>query len=296
MKQHYTKGPLTYQQQAQRLIGRGLLADQQDIVEKLKAVSYYRLSGYWYPFRNTDNTFKNGTSLKKIWRIYTFDRQLRLIVMDAVERVEISARTQIVYRLSHKSGAFGYTSPANLPKLSSRDFKRLISEIERECKRSQEAFVKHYNAYYIEKQLPLWIAAEIMTFGMTLTMFRGLDQQLKQSIAKYYNVSDSVFESWLAALNGIRNICAHHGRLWNRELGYKPMIPRKNKHPQWHKPATVKENRIFAILTILRYMLKFIAPQSSWAGRLYNLLDEYKEIPIKPMGFPDNWKECPIWK
>jgi len=294
---NYTKPPLTYIEQANLLLSRGLIADKNDLIKKLKAVSYYRLSGYWHPFRNPNDTFKPGTTLEEIWKRYTFDRQLRLLVIDAIERVEVSVRTQMVYRHSHQYGAFGYTNPANLPKLSTDEFSYLIDsiEIEKKKKRNKEDFLRHYCDTYQETYLPLWIAAEVMAFGTTLTMFKGLEQRLKQNIAVDYGISDSVLQSWLVALNGTRNICAHHGRLWNRELGYRPMIPRPNKHPQWHTPVRVSGNRVFAILTILRYMLKLIAPQSRWQSRLEELFRKYPEIPLRLMGFPENWKECPIW-
>lgn len=295
MNKHYTKPPLTYEQQADQLLKRGLIADKQELINKLQSVSYYRLSGYWHIFRNPDDTFKPNTSLEQIWKRYTFDRQLRLLVMDAIERVEISVRTKVVYRLSHQYGAFGYTQSSTLPKLSNGDFSRLIHDIEKEWSRSKEAFLQHYRSTYQEKHLPLWMAAEVMAFGTMLTMFRGLEQRLKQHIACDYGISDSVLQSWLIAINGTRNICAHHGRLWNRELGYKPLIPRQNKHPQWHSPVSVPDNRIFAILTILRYMIRLIAPQSRWQNRLEDLLHRYPDIPLSSMGFPANWKECPIW-
>jgi abortive infection bacteriophage resistance protein len=139
------------------------------------------------------------------------------------------------------------------------------------------------------------MTAEIMTFGILLTMFRGVGSPIKKQIAGEYGVSDTVLESWLRALNGVRNICAHHGRLWNRELGYRPAIPRNNKHPEWHIPVEVLNNRTFGILTILKYLIKMIAPQSKWSERFDHLLVEYPEIPLLPMGFPADWRECSIW-
>jgi len=135
-----------------------------------------------------------------------------------------------------------------------------------------------------------------MTFGGLLTLFRGLDAGLKKDITAQYGLTDRILRSWLRALNAIRNICAHHGWLWNRELGYKPMIPKARKHPQWHDPVEVRNNRIFCILTILKYMLTRIAPQSNWQGRLNDLLAKYPDIPIVPMGLPENWQECPVWQ
>lgn len=91
----------------------------------------------------------------------------------------------------------------------------------------------------------------------------------------------------------MRNICAHHGRLWNRELGYKPMIPARDM--SWHDPVRVENNRIFGVLAILKYLLSDIAPNSQWTTRLRELLAEYPEIPLAQMGFPGDWLLCPIW-
>jgi len=110
----YDKPPLIFQKQADQFLDRGLRADRDVLIARLKAVSYYRLSGYWFPFRksNPDQSFKSGTSLDTIWKRYTFDRHLRLLVMDAIERVEVSVRTSLVYHFAHTHGPFGYTDPA----------------------------------------------------------------------------------------------------------------------------------------------------------------------------------------
>ena len=294
----YEKPPLTFSQQADLLIDRGLIADKATLIERLKAVSYYRLSGYWHPFRNTDNSFKTGTTLEKIWKRYTFDRQLRLFVIDAIERAEISIRTSLIYHLSHAHGPFAYTEHTCLPNITSETHDDFLKKITNETEHSQEVFVIHFKDKYgdYHSRLPLWMVSEVMTFGMLLTLFRGVATSIKQTIAGEYKISDRVLESWLRALNGVRNICAHHGRLWNRELGYKPMIPKRNKHPEWHEPVDISNNRVFAILTILKYFMNLIAPQSKWTERFEHLLIEYPEIPLLPMGFPTNWRECSIWK
>ena len=135
-----------------------------------------------------------------------------------------------------------------------------------------------------------------MSYGCMLTMYKGISDSIKKEIAVHYGIPDKVLTSWLQTINVMRNICAHHSRLWNRELGVKPFIPRKQKYPQWHVPVEIPQNRIFGVLTILRYLLSIIAPQSKWESRLLGLLDEYPEISRRSMGFPDNWKESPLWK
>jgi abortive infection bacteriophage resistance protein len=122
----YDKLPLSFEEQADRLIRRGLVVDKNLLVARLKNVNYYRLSGYLYPYRQPDDTFKPGTTSERAWRHYTFDRRLRFIVMDAIERVEVSVRTQLIYALAHNSGAFGYTKPESLPKLTEKEYSRGI--------------------------------------------------------------------------------------------------------------------------------------------------------------------------
>lgn len=293
----YDKGHLSFEAQADLLIQRGLIADKALLINILENVNYYRLSGYLYPYRRSGDTFKPGTTLDHAWRHYTFDRRFRLIVMDAIERVEVSVRTRLIHELSRLNGAFGYAEPAALPRLGLAEHTRWIEEIQKEFDRSRETFVAHFKAKYgdVHPFLPLWIAGEIMPFGSTMKMYRGVADGVKRNIARHYNVPDEVLTSWLHTINVIRNICAHHGRLWNRELGVKPFIPRKSKYPQWHAPVAIPQNRIFGVLTILRYLLGIIAPQSKWESRLVALLEEYPEISRWSMGFPDNWKESPLW-
>jgi hypothetical protein len=93
-----------------------------------------------------------------------------------------------------------------------------------------------------------------------------------------------------------RNICAHHGRLWNRELGVKPLLPSERKHPDWHVPVPMENNRVFCVLTICRHTLARVAPQSHWPARLLRLLADYPRVPQASMGFPSNWQKCPLWK
>lgn len=297
---NYDKPPLSFEEQADLLIKRGLVVDREFLVDRLKSVNYYRLSGYLYPYRQSElsDNFKSGTSFERIWRHYTFDRRLRLTVMDAIERVEVSIKTQLICILAHQSGAFGYAKRENLPNLSNEDYSRWIDETRKEVSRSHEQFVEHFMKKYggSHDLLPLWMAGEIMSFGCMLTMYKGVANNFKKEIAAYYGIPDEVLTSWLQTINVIRNICAHHSRLWNRELGVKPYIPRKNKYPQWHEPVLIPQNRIFGVLTILRYLLRIIAPQSQWEVRLLTLLEGYSEISRWSMGFPDNWKDSPLWK
>lgn len=297
----YTKPPLTFEQQADQLLQRGLVAEREKLIARLSEVNYYRLSGYWFPFRKTDDdAFKPGTTLDTIWDRYVFDRQLRVLVMDGIERVEVAVRTALANRLSLRYGAFGHLDRRHLPSISVGRHRRMLEKIQNEEDRSNEVFAGHYHSKYSsETNLPLWMAVELMAFGTMLTLFRGAESEVKREIASRYGITDSVLNSWLLSLNTVRNACAHHARLWNRSLGTPIMIPRERKHPEWHAPVDIgaQPRRLFAALSALRYLVRQIAPQSGWPERLIYLLEKkHPDIPIQQMGFPPNWKESPIWE
>jgi abortive infection bacteriophage resistance protein len=294
----YAKPPLTLEQQADLRLSRGMEGDRAMMIDRLAVVNYYRLSGYWHPFRKLgDDTFKPNTTFEKVWQRYAFDRHLRLLVIDVIERIEIAVRAQLAYELAHRAGdPFAYaTDPAVLPGLSPDERTRFLTELAEETARSKETFAEHFRTKYGDQHLcmPIWMAAEIMTLGRNLTLYRGSHPDVRKAVAARFAVHDVVLKSWLLALNTVRNICAHHGRLWNRELGTKPKIPAKDE--AWHTPIAVGNDRIFGILTICRHCLHRIAPQSHWPDRWRDLLAAYPFIPRGSMGIPKDWQQCPIW-
>lgn len=294
----YKKTALTFEKQADILIKRGLLATREDLTNKLSVVNYYRLSAYWHPFREKDSEkLRPGTSLETVWQRYVFDRQLRLIAIDAIERIEIAIRTQAVNLFTIKYDAFGHLKYHNLPNLSQQQHCKFINNIGKEKLRSREDFVQHFkNKYTHQKHLPLWMACELMTFGGLLTLYRGLDDDLQNAVARSYGIPAKVLLSWLTSINYIRNICAHHARLWNRRLVVKPMIPKQNKYPQWHKPIEINKDKVLSSFTIFYFLLQQIAPQSQWKNRLIDLFNKYEDVPKEFMGFPPNWQNSPIWQ
>lgn len=295
----YTKPPLTFEQQADLLLVRGMVGDRGLMVQRLRSVNYYRLSGYWFPFRNPDATFQPGTTFETVWKHYVFDRRLRLLVLDAVERIEVAVRTQISYHHAHRHGVFAYaTDPQSLPKLWGNRWNDFTARVGEETGRASELFVASFRTKYgdMHNALPVWMATEVMAFGTVVTFFLGLEQPLKRQIAAEWGVPDVIFESWLHTLNSVRNICAHHSRLWNRRLPTKPIIPGARKYPDWHTPASLDQNYVFSVLTICKHCLQRVAPQSRWAQRWRALLAEYPEIPLASMGVPADWEQCPIWQ
>ncbi|MCL2335119.1 MAG: Abi family protein, partial [Endomicrobia bacterium] len=142
----YNKPPLTYEQQAELLISRGLIADKSDLVCKLKEVNYSRLSSYLEPYFDlTTCKYRDGTNFKLIWGNYTFDRRLRFLVIDAIDRIEISLRTKLAYEFSHKYGAFEYLDKKNLPDIDDIRYNRWLSELKDEAGKSKEVFIQNFH-------------------------------------------------------------------------------------------------------------------------------------------------------
>jgi abortive infection bacteriophage resistance protein len=267
---------------------------------RLSVVSYYRLSGYWFPFRLPNDDFRAGTHFDTIWMHYMFDRRLRLLVMDAIERIEVAVRTQWAYHHSQAHGAFGYANdPSALPGLDTAALEKLQQTWARDkWQNRKERFVAHFETKYGEHHdaLPVWMAIEVMSFGTTLTAYKGSSHGVKQRVASTFDMPAEVFESWLLALNTVRNICAHHSRLWNRDLGVKPKMPRPREYPDWSSPVLIGNSRVFCILSICHYCLGKVAPHSEWRARLIALFASFPDVPLRSLGIPDNWTESPIWR
>lgn len=295
----YDKSPLTFEEQADQLLGRGLKAEKPELVARLQAVSYYRLSGYLHPFREAESDhFKSGTKLGHVWERYCFDRRLRVLLLDAIERIEVSIRTKLIYHFTHAHGPFGYLEDANLPKLKIDAYLEWRTALQEETSRSKEAFKAHFFKKYGEehKSLPLWMLAELMSMGSTLTFLKGVSPDLKRTVAAEYGFPDELIRSWLLSLNATRNLCAHHARLWNRILGYPPKLPSPKKHPSWHAIPKPPNDRVGLIILICGNLLSQISPTSRWKNRVESLLSEYPNVPIESMGLSSNWTEHPVWQ
>ena len=220
--------------------------------------------------------------------------------MDAVGHIEVAIlRTRMVEQFTLKYGAFGYTQKDNFGMhFDEENFIKMMKEMERLTKekidKGDENVKDYFKKYTNETHLPLWILVEVLSFGTLITFFKGMEDADKRLVSKQFDIYDSVLKSWLFSINYIRNLCAHHERLWNRELSIKPVLPKRED--RWTSLITDDNNRIFVILTILNYLTKKIDTQNNWAGRLNYLFTSYPEIPINLMGFPEDWSDSPLWK
>jgi abortive infection bacteriophage resistance protein len=270
----------------------------------LKQVNYYRLSGYLWTFKTIypltqDEIYKPNTTFEIIKNQYEFDRQLRLLLMDAIERIEISIlRTRLVEINSLKFGPFGYIDKKNYnPKFPEKDFNVFLKEIAVNEKRSYEEFINRYRKKYTsEKYLPLWMSVELMSFGHLFTFYRNQHLAVKQELSHRFGVFPPVLDSWLHTLLYIRNACAHHVRIWNKPLPLPPKIPDYKYDLRWYTPIKISNNHIFAVLTIIAYLMDQINTETKWKLKVKTQISENPSIPINAMGFPKDWEDVPFWQ
>jgi len=299
----YTKPATTIDQQILKLTDRGMIGDKAEMRRALERVGYYRLTPYWEPFRPHDDrsTFISGTDFSDVWDRYIFDRRLRLLLMDALERIEVSIRGELANRHALRYGPFGYVKSrvTSLPTGDEAKREYFADELFRNAKRAMksERFVQHFCARYGSPNevplLPVWAASELMSFGTMVTFFKLCEKSLRKEVSERFGVPEAVFESWLLTLNMVRNFCAHHSRLWNRGIGLRPKLPRK--HPAWTTGDPLRTDRIFVVLTICRWCLGQICPATHWDKRLEGLLNDYPEIPRNEMGMPNDYSKHPVW-
>lgn len=226
--------------------------------------------------------------------LYVFDRQFRLVVLDAIERVEVYMRARLAYLLAEQTGPFGFLERDNLPRLKGDGYDKFMKRCRDAYQRSREPFAIHFHDKYGDEHglPPFWTLVNLMDFGMVVTLYKGAPVLVRKEIAGELGVSTRVLDSWLVTINTVRNICAHHGRLWNRVIGTPPMIPNA---PEWHEPFEVRSDKIFGTLTVLSYLLERVAPDTRWRCRLLSLTGGLTAADKRRMGFGDGWETCPIW-
>ncbi|WP_424196607.1 Abi family protein (plasmid) [Ampullimonas aquatilis] len=327
----YTKPWKSYEDQLNQLLGRGMVVDDHArALDYLERIGYYRLSGYWYAFRERSepvclldehshkpkkvregrivlDAFQEGATFQNAVDLYVFDKQLRLLVMDALERIEVALRVDVSHSLG-RLDPFAYLKPelfhtefgSKLDKDSGvTRHHEWLGKHAQLISRSKEEFVRHNRAKY-GLPLAIWVACEVWDFGTLSTLFNGMQEKEQDKIANQYCVSNGrVFATWLRSLNYLRNVCAHHSRLWNRNIIDQPKLPSSvSAKMEWIKPFeddTHARARCFLLLNITKHLLGVLNPRSSWSDRLKAHLMTFPDLShlnlnLTGMGAPKDWE------
>lgn len=297
MTNNYHKPALTVDQQIDLLISRGLsIPDKNRARHYLQFISYYRLSGYTISFEQVINgkrnhQFKSGTTFDNILALYSFDRHLRMLVMDAIERIEVAIRAQICLHMATNYNDGHWHLQANLFK---PEFHHnvLLKKCREEQESSKERFVLHYkNTYDHPKLVPSWMTTELLPMGTWSMIYKNLiNRSDKKKVSDVFKLSPIDLESWLHTLTYIRNLCAHHSRIWNRHFTIRPK--QLSEYSKYLTPNTT----FSAQAAMIHLLLNVISPESKWTKRLYELIKNHSFINPSLMGFSLEWYNDEFWQ
>lgn len=300
----FAKTPLPISEQFAKLVGRGLVvADARRAEHYLRFIGYYRLSAYALTFQQShlpEKPFHAGVTFDDVLNLYRFDRELRLLTMDALERIEVAVRSCIVNEMCDRHGAHWFLDGGHFyPRYAHAE---LIRRIEKELgirtgttaprRPHNETFINHYYQKYGDPYLPpAWMVAETLSLGVWSQIFENLQRAgERKAVAAHFGTDEAIFSNWLHVLTYIRNICAHHGRLWNRQFVIKFKVAKRLQHV-----LGTANDRYYALAVVIEDLMRQIAPGTGWHLRLLDLLQSHPFVDAGQMRFPENWETDEFW-
>ena len=294
--EQYSKPPLTITQQVDLLSSRGLVVINKFNAENfLSQVNYYRFSAYCLPFEIKRHQFEPRVTFEQIQQLYEFDRRLRFLIDEALEVIEISFRTAMAYYLTHQYGAFVHEDTSKF--YSTFDHAAWIAKVHEETERSKETFIDHYKTKYDGfPKMPLWMSVEVISFGALSQLYHSLLRPDQIALARNIGLHSSVLSSWLHTFTYIRNMCAHHSRVWNRELAIAMTVPKDGK---WINVNTKRIGSvIFAINCFLKKLSLEESVQKDWHTEMSSLLTRPVAVHdfYQAMGLPKDFQRHYLWE
>ena len=306
----YSKPPLEVSRQLRQLQERGLVVESEhEALNTLNLIGYYRLSAYWLFFEEPpaegetrSHRFRPGSSFDQVIKLYNKDRLVRLLVIDAIERIEIAARSAWVQKMSIKHGSHCYLRSELFNFKTSFNHSEQINKLRQRFKQSNETFLVHYFKSYCEPELPpIWAMTELISLGTLRHWINATAESEIKTVAKSLGMpSAQVLKSVLHSLNLIRNISVHHGRLWNRL--FVKRLPKIKIYQHYFVMEEVDGHgllptkKLYNYLVVMAIIVRKVAPQSTWTSRLNTVISAMPIEQQEEMGFPGDWQEQELWK
>ena len=298
MRAHYTKTYSSPSQLVSLLQSRGLFIENAKRTENyLRHIGYYRFSAYLYPLLTTpkqSHVFKPGATFNQAMDMYRFDRHLRLLMFNEIEKIEIAVRSAIVNITSRETvNPFWMTDPTCFYDVNT--FTKTKQLIDAELAKSREDFIEHFRITYSDSYPPAWMLAEILPLGVLTKIYDNIkSNQIRKNIAQEFSLGIPVFKSWMTIITVARNNCGHHARIWNRTFALQVLTQRRMTQP-WIT-ITVNQRKAYFSLCIVKYFLNIISPHNDLKAKVKALLTNYPAIDVAAMGFPRGWENEPLWQ
>ena len=301
--------PRTIQEQLCRLKEKGMVFnDEQNAISYLSRISYFRLKYYWVDMLDANaEHFINGANFDNVIVRYEFDKKLRNILFGAVEILEVGLRTKFITTLSLATGTGLWYLDGSL--FNNQQFHTtLVLDMKYEFERNSDPFVRQYiidhpnwDKNTLDGDNPdAWMIFETATFGTLSKMYKNLLNQspLKSKIANEFGLySARELSSWLEAISVLRNIIAHHSRIWYKIFSKKPTNINRHRDDWMLSDLTEHQRkRAFGVISCLLYLCNAICSDNTIKQDIKNLFVSYPNIPIYMIGFTRGWEENLIWR
>jgi abortive infection bacteriophage resistance protein len=297
---YYAKRPLSIKAQIDLLKNRGLIINNYEEADRyLRTVGYFRLTEFMAHLQSKDghHKFVEGTEFDDVILIYQFDKKLRYLISEYIEIIEVAMRSLISNEFAYSHGFFWYTD-RNL--YADQNVHVLITnQVKESFSRASESYLKRFQERYPSECFPpSTMAMEILTLGKLSKLYSGLKNNIeKQNVASSFNTASHLLSSWIGYVTIIRNICAHHSRLWNRKVpAGRFLIPTREKYRFKGSVPSDFNTTVYGIVSVMSRLLEAINPENTFIQKIHMLVDAYPQIKIGDMGFPGDWKENPAWK
>lgn len=293
----FTKQYTTPEDIARLLMQRGLAIQDLNVAcQYIRNVGYYRLSAYLYPLLQTPKErhhYKQGSDFDTALQLYRFDKKLRLLLFNEMEKIEVSFRSVLANVVAKESGNIFWMTDESMFANQAK-FNKTKSLIDTELNKSKEDFILHFKEKYSNPYPPAWILVETLPLGVITRIYENLkNNRLKKVIAQHYGLTVPVFSSWFTVITLTRNSCCHHARVWNKQYAICPVIPRRLPRP-WIDES-VAPDRTFYEVCIIKWFVDIISPNNDMKAHLLYLLSAYPMVDTRAMGFPDNWQQQRLW-
>lgn len=297
----------------------------------LERVSYFRFRGYLYPYLDlanlppapTPKNFKAGSTFARALEMYRFDEGLRQWIFHVLPGIEIGLRSVLDATICDIAGhGFWHLQPQWFKK--NQHPVRVIQSLSGSFSNSSEAYAEHYReTYYNEhagpyKHLPpFWVLSELSTLGQLKEIFECLQEDgpafpattfpkstvLDKMAQKRFGAAHfRELAKWVHVLRDVRNICAHHGRLWNKNLIAAPGLQSKVSKPfpvQNAGTTTAKMNTVYGALVVMRVMARQLDVVDGIRSSLLSLMKALPESAqaghLHAMGMPPDWDQDAVW-
>lgn len=292
------------------LINQDLIIEDKDYAKKaINNVGYVSLKRYFdhcCTVRSPNRKFREGTYFEDVFELYRIDSTLRVFVLEGLFKIELAVKSVLNDILTSSYGSHWYNNESlfdsrftSSPSSSEPSkYGALIDKIRKDCKETDDPYVKGYCYNYKNPELPpSWMVLDLLPFGKISIIFENLvTNSEKTLVASKFELTRNILNSWLRTFAYVRNLCAHHQKLIYRPIKFKPLFPSRTKHKFLNESDDIQQDKLYAVLCCMQFILKQIDGENLFGEYLVDWVQHYSHLKLDALGFTLNWEDEDIWK